>query len=211
MKKKPNSTLYVISAPSGGGKTSLVTALTSQDKNIQVSVSLTTRQKRPDEKAGKNYHFVTNIEFNTLIEKDIFLEHAVVFGYQYGTSRAWVEKTLATGKDVILEIDWQGALQVKQKMPQCVSIFILPPSMAALRKRLKERGQDNEAVIRRRLQEARTEISHYHEYDYLIVNDIFKEALAFLKAIVCARRLNRSHQQNVLSPLLKRLVGALKT
>lgn len=204
---KPSGTLYVVSAPSGGGKTSLVTALTAKDKNIQVSVSVTTRPKRPGEKKGKSYCFVTDAKFNTLIEKNTFLEHACVFGYQYGTSRKAVEKMLSAGKDVILEIDWQGALQVKQIMPHGVSIFILPPSMTTLRKRLKERGQDSEAVIKRRVQEAREEISHYPEYDYLIVNDVFEEALASLRAIIQAKRLNQSHQQNVLSPLLKKLVS----
>lgn len=201
------STLYVISAPSGAGKTSLVHALLATEKNIRVSVSLTTRLKRPREKAGRSYIFVTGLEFNTLVKQDIFLEHATVFGYQYGTSSEWVQKTLASGKDVILEIDWQGAMQVKQKMPECVLIFIVPPSIAALRKRLQERGQDSSEVITRRVQAARTEIAHYGAYDYLIVNRVFEEALVSLQVILHARRLCMSFQQKKHRQVLEKLVS----
>lgn len=206
-KHHPRGTLYVISAPSGAGKTTLVNALVAKEKNIQISVSVTTRPKRPAETAGRSYRFATNSQFNALVEQNTFLEHAVVFGYQYGTSKKWVEKTLAAGKDVILEIDWQGAKQVQLKIQNCVSIFILPPSIAALRKRLKERGQDSPAVIKRRLQVARREIAHYQHYDYLVVNAVFEDALASLRAIVQARRLTLSARKNILSRLLKNLVS----
>lgn len=201
------STLYVISAPSGAGKTSLVHALLVTEKSIRVSVSLTTRPKRPREKAGRSYIFVTDLEFNTLVKQDIFLEHATVFGYQYGTSSEWVQKTLTSGKDVILEIDWQGAMQVKQKMPECVLIFIVPPSIAALQKRLQERGQDSPEVIARRIQTARTEIAHYGAYDYLIVNRVFEEALVSLQVILHARRLCVPFQQKKHRQVLEKLVS----
>lgn len=208
MKKRcSQGTLYVISAPSGAGKTSLVNALVAREKNIRISVSVTTRPKRPAETAGRSYKFVTNAEFGALIKKDIFLEHAVVFGYQYGTSKEWVQKTLAAGKDVVLEIDWQGAKQVQRKVQNCVSIFILPPSIHTLRKRLKERGQDNPTVIKRRLQEARTEVAHFQGYDYLIVNDLFEDALTSLRTIVQARRLSTHIQKDSLSPLLQKLLA----
>lgn len=201
------STLYVISAPSGGGKTSLVYALLAKEKNIELSVSFTTRPKRPNEKSGKSYAFVTEAEFNRLVMQDIFLEHATVFGYQYGTSVEWVEKTLALGRDVILEIDWQGAMQVKQKMPECVLIFIVPPSITTLKKRLLDRGQDSKEVIARRLQAARTEIAHYSAYDYLIVNRVFEEALVSLQAIIQTRRLRVPFQQKKYKRLLEKLVS----
>src|SRR5579884_3074698 len=164
-------TLYIISAPSGGGKTSLVKALTASMPNIIVSVSHTTRPKRPGEEDGVNYHFVDQAQFKKLLAEDLFLEHATVFGNYYGTSRRWVEEKLQAGIDVVLEIDWQGAQQVRKLMPKTVSIFILPPSREVLLERLQARDQDNKAVIAKRMAAASNEISHYHEYDYLVIND----------------------------------------
>ncbi|KZY85248.1 guanylate kinase, partial [Oleiphilus sp. HI0069] len=157
--------LYVVSAPSGAGKTSLVAALLEADSGIEVSVSHTTRQARPGEVDGVNYHFVSIPEFEQLISESGFLEHAKVFDNYYGTSKTWLEQRMALGQDVILEIDWQGAQQVRELMPDTVSIFILPPSKAALRERLQGRGQDSEEVIERRMADATSESSHYHEYD----------------------------------------------
>lgn len=181
-------TLYIISAPSGAGKTSLVKELIDSMADIRVSVSHTTRPIRPGERDGVNYHFTTPPTFERMIEDDVFLEHALVFGNYYGTSREWVEQQLREGIDVILEIDWQGAQQVRAKMPASVGIFILPPSRAVLESRLRGRAQDSDEVIERRLSEAVTEMSHYAEYDYVVVNDDFDTALADLRAIVRARR-----------------------
>lgn len=200
------NTLFIISAPSGAGKTSLVNALTKEDPELQVSVSVTTRSKRPAEKAGRNYIFASEKKFNDLIQQNVFLEHAVVFGFQYGTSREWVENTLKSGKDVILEIDWQGALQIQQKMPESVSIYILPPSIGILRKRLEDRAQDTPEVIEKRLGEARTEISHSKEYNYLILNDVFEEALQDLQTIIKATRLSMPVQQYRFKSLLEKLL-----
>ena len=180
-------TLYIISAPSGAGKTSLVTALIKADKQIVVSVSHTTRKPRGDEEEGVHYHFVDEQAFNKIKSENLFLESAQVFGYWYGTSKVWVENQLKNGVDVILEIDWQGARRVREWMA-CQSIFILPPSRSALIKRLEERGEDDPAVINRRMQQASSEVSHFNEYDYVIVNDDFEFALSDLKAIIRARR-----------------------
>jgi guanylate kinase len=181
-------TLYIISAPSGAGKTSLVKELIDSMADIRVSVSHTTRPIRPGERDGVNYHFTTPPAFERMFEDDVFLEHALVFGNYYGTSREWVEQQLREGIDVILEIDWQGAQQVRAKMPASVGIFILPPSREVLESRLRGRGQDSDEVIVRRLSEAVTEMSHYAEYDYVVINDDFDTALADLRAIVRARR-----------------------
>lgn len=181
-------TLYIISAPSGAGKTSLVKELIDSMADIRVSVSHTTRPIRPGERDGVNYHFTTPPAFESMIEDDVFLEHALVFGNYYGTSREWVEQQLREGIDVILEIDWQGAQQVRAKMPASVGVFILPPSREVLESRLRGRGQDSDEVIVRRLSEAVTEMSHYAEYDYVVINDDFDTALADLRAIVRARR-----------------------
>ena len=182
-------TLYIISAPSGGGKTSLVHALLQSIHNLEVSISHTTRGPRPGEQDGIDYHFVDATSFEKLIKDNIFLEHAEVFGNSYGTSQQWVQEKLNAGIDIILEIDWQGAQQIRQKMPDAIGIFILPPSWEILEKRLRERAQDDEKVITKRMTQARAEISHYHEYDYLIVNDNFAKALADLSAIIRVRRL----------------------
>lgn len=199
-------TLYIISAPSGGGKTSLVHALLKTMPNIEVSVSHTTRNKRPSETHGTNYYFISEAEFKKQIASNVFLEYAEVFGSYYGTSREWVEEKLRLGTDVILEIDWQGAHQIKSLFPECVSIFILPPSREILAQRLRERGQDDEAVIKKRLAEARAEISHYQEFDYLVVNDEFSHAVADLAAIIQSHRLKLKVQAVKYAELLKNLL-----
>jgi guanylate kinase len=188
-------TLYIISAPSGAGKTSLVKALIDAEPNIRVSVSHTTRGMRPGEVDSVNYHFVSREKFVQMLEHGDFLEHAEVFGNLYGTSQSWVLQTLAGGHDLILEIDWQGAQQVRHLMPQARSIFILPPSQDALRQRLDNRGQDSADVIEQRMREAVSEMSHYVEYDYLVINDDFATALDDLKAIFRANQLRHDAQQ----------------
>lgn len=198
-------TLYVISAPSGAGKTSLVAEMLRQDGKLGVSVSHTTRPMRTGEQNGVNYHFVSRDEFEAMIRRDEFLEHADVFGNYYGTSQVWVKQTLATGRDVILEIDWQGAQQVRRLIADCVGIFIVPPSPEVLRDRLTGRGTDAPEVVARRLREASEECSHAVEFDYLVVNDDFQVALADLLAIVQARRLRMQAQSKRHSRLLARL------
>ncbi|MBV0933940.1 guanylate kinase [Marinobacterium weihaiense] len=200
-------TLYILSAPSGAGKTSLVKALLQQDEQVVVSVSHTTRDMRPGEQDGVDYNFVTMDAFNALIEQGQFLEYAEVFGNKYGTSQQWVKEQLAAGRDVILEIDWQGAEQVRHLMPEAVTVFILPPSRAALRERLNARGQDSEAVIDGRMAEATSEMSHYPEYDYLLINDDFETALQQLASLFSARRLRQSAQQLKQAGLLEQLLS----
>ena len=199
--------LYTVSAPSGAGKTSLVNALVKSSPEVCVSVSHTTRPKRPGEEDGVNYHFVDLPLFEQMLEKGAFLEHAQVFGNLYGTSRHWVEQTLAQGMDVILEIDWQGAYQVRQLLPNTVSLFILPPSLAALRQRLTGRGQDDAEVIEARMNEAINEISHYREADYLIVNDDFTTALAQFQALISSQHLRRERQEQLHAAMLQELLG----
>lgn len=198
--------LYIVSAPSGAGKTSLVAALLKADTAIEVSVSHTTRKSRPGEQDGVNYHFVDVAEFEELIKEGAFLEHAKVFDNYYGTSLPWIESRLAVGQDVILEIDWQGAQQVRRLKPDAMSIFILPPSKAALRERLTNRGQDSNDIIEGRMAQAESESSHYPEYDYLVINDEFDQALADLKSIFRAHRLLTPNQaqrnENILVDLL---------
>ncbi len=203
----PQGTLYIISAPSGAGKTSLVRKLLEATSDLVLSVSHTTRYMRPGEQNGVHYHFVTTEEFQAVAAAGGFLEHAQVFDNHYGTAKASVEAQLTGGDDVILEIDWQGARQVRAAFPACESIFILPPSRQALEQRLRARGQDSEANIQRRMREAETEMSHYGEYDYLVVNDDFHEAVQDLRAIVRGRRLERERQQARLGKLLKDLLG----
>lgn len=200
-------TLYTISAPSGAGKTSLVKALIEASDHLQVSVSHTTRAKRPGEQDGVNYHFVSEAEFLALIDKNDFLEHAKVFANHYGTSRSWVEGALAQGEDVILEIDWQGAEQVRKQLPDTVSIFILPPSEATLLERLTSRGQDNQDTIKRRMAEAKSESSHFAEADFLVINDDFDGALADLMAIFRAQRLKLAKQRIKHADLLRDLLS----
>jgi guanylate kinase len=187
-------TLYIIAAPSGAGKTSLVNALINKTSAIKVSISYTTRPQRPGEKHGVNYFFVDQSEFENMVIQKVFLEHAFVHDYYYGTSRQKVEEDLKAGIDVILEIDWQGARQVREKFPNCITIFIMPPSREELKKRLEARKQDQPEVIERRFAIASVEMSHYREFDYLIVNKEFEEALADLQAIVHANRLKMARQ-----------------
>ncbi|MDH5472158.1 MAG: guanylate kinase [Gammaproteobacteria bacterium] len=195
-------TLYIISAPSGAGKTSLVRALVSNMDNVVVSVSHTTRARRDGEVDGVDYHFLDKDAFLSMVEHSAFLEHAKVFDNFYGTSQKHVEQQLLGGKDVILEIDWQGARQVRRLMQESQSIFILPPSREALRDRLKNRGQDNEEIIDRRMQDAVNEMSHYAEFDYLIVNDDFDQALKELQCIIKVNGLRQMRQEHSLEKLL---------
>ena len=202
-----SGTHYIVSAPSGAGKTSLVNALIKEDRQIRVSVSHTTRAMRPGEQHGVNYHFVVHEEFKALIAQGDFLEHAEVFGNFYGTSRSALQQTLDEGYDLILEIDWQGAQQVRRVMPDALSVFILPPSQQALRQRLDGRGQDSEEIIDGRMKEAVSEMVHYDEYDYVIINDDFNAALEDLKAVFRANRLVLRKQQQRNSGLLKELLS----
>lgn len=199
--------LYIISAPSGAGKTSLVKKLVSKLDALIVSVSHTTRQMRDGEIHGKDYFFVSVEEFKQMRDSGGFLECAQVFDNFYGTAQTTVEANLAQGKDVILEIDWQGAQQVRKLMPQCQSIFILPPSIEVLQQRLEKRGKDNAEIIARRMRDAVTEMSHYSEFDYLVVNDDFSIALNALESIVIANRLKQARQATVLQPLLENLLN----
>ncbi|WP_036253342.1 guanylate kinase [Methylobacter sp. BBA5.1] len=199
--------LYIIAAPSGAGKTSLVKQLVADLDSLTVSISHTTRPMRPGEAHGRDYYFVSIADFQAMLEQQAFLEHARVFDNFYGTARQTVQENLSQGLDVILEIDWQGAQQIKQLLPDSQSIFILPPSTAVLQQRLRNRGQDDEQIIARRMRDAVAEMSHYHEFDYLVVNDDFEQALAALKSILIANRLTRQRQQHKLAPLLKALLS----
>jgi guanylate kinase len=200
-------TLYIFAAPSGAGKTSLVKALVEKVDNIEVSVSHTTRVPRPGEVDGINYHFIDIAAFQAMVAKGDFLEHAQVFDNFYGTARAKIEQRLAAGVDVILEIDWQGARQVRAQFPDCIGVFILPPSRQGLEERLRGRGQDEEEVIARRMRDAVSEMSHYAEFDYLVINDDFQIALAELAAIVTARRLRTEIQASRHKPILQTLLA----
>ncbi len=203
----PRGTLLVVSAPSGAGKTSLVRQLLELVPTLELSVSHTTRQPREGEIDGVHYHFVDEATFLEGVEAGRFLEHAEVFGKRYGTARDTVDDRLAAGADVLLEIDWQGAQQVRSLMPEAVSIFILPPSRAELRRRLQERGQDSEQAIDRRLAEAEKEIAHHPEYDYLVINDDFGQALAGLQCLVQAQRLRCERQKQALAGTLAELLN----
>lgn len=197
----------MVSAPSGAGKTSLVKALVDANNDLAVSVSHTTRAIRPGETDGVNYHFVSEAEFSDLKDQGGFFEWAQVFDNFYGTSHQSVVDQLNEGVDVILEIDWQGAAQIKRQMPESVSIFILPPSTAALRERLTGRGQDDSSVIERRMRSARDEMSHYGEADYVVLNDRFDSALSDLKAIVTSQRLSQRRQSSRLTSVIRDLLG----
>ncbi len=196
--------LYIISAPSGAGKTSLVSALVSATADISVSISHTTRERRSGENSGVDYHFIDKAKFDQMVETDDFLEHAQVFDNYYGTSNTTVEAQLATGTDVILEIDWQGAQQIRKQKPDCRSIFILPPSYHELEQRLYRREEDNK-IIERRMRDAIAEMSHYKDYEFIVVNDDFHTALADLQSIFRATRLRSKIQQQSLKTLLKDL------
>lgn len=198
-------TLFIISAPSGGGKTTLVNALLERVPKVRVSVSHTTRAPRAGEVDGKNYYFVNENQFNDLQRQGGFLESAKVFNHFYGTSKSWVFEQLQQGIDVILEIDWQGAQRVKEQM-DCVSIFILPPSRETLLMRLEQRKQDSQEVIATRMSQASREISHYIEYDYVVVNDNFNDALDDLTAIIRARRVITAIQKQAFAPLIAQLI-----
>lgn len=200
-------TLYTVSAPSGAGKTSLVSALVKSNPEVCVSVSHTTRSMRPGEINGINYHFIDHATFEKMLAEDAFLEHARVFSNLYGTSQKWVEDTLRQGIDVILEIDWQGAQQVRKLMPNTVSLFILPPSLACLRQRLTGRGQDAESVIDARMAEALSEMSHYVEADYLIINDDFTTALAQFQALITSQHLRLARQVQKYTSLIQELLA----
>lgn len=199
--------LYIVSAPSGAGKTSLVKRLTAELDGLTVSISHTTRPMRVGEQNGVDYFFVSLDEFKAMIERQAFLEHAQVFDNFYGTAQRTVELALADGTDVILEIDWQGAEQVRNMLPDSESIFVLPPSIEILKQRLRGRGQDTEETIARRMQDAVTEISHYPEFDYLVVNDDFETALNQLKSIVIANRVAQRRQQQQIAGLLENLLN----
>jgi guanylate kinase len=186
--------LLIVSAPSGAGKTTLVRALLKADPAMRLSISYTTRPPRPGEVNGKDYHFVSKNEFAEMTNRGEFLESAEVYGNHYGTSETWIEREIGAGRDILLEIDWQGAAQVRRQFPEALSIFILPPSLQALRNRLMNRAQDNADVIEKRLAAAAEDVSHGVEFDYIIVNDNFDEALLDLTALVRAARLTTPRQ-----------------
>lgn len=200
------ATLFIISAPSGCGKTSLVKALIAQTKDLRVSVSHTTRKPRLDEVEAENYFFVSLKEFEAIDGKNGFIESAQVFDNFYGSAKQSVQNLLNQGIDVILEIDWQGARQVKKTFADAVAIFILPPSITALKQRLTDRGQDNSAIIDRRMQAAVSEITHFKEFDYLVINDDFETALNDLSNIVHSQRLELAQQSTKHQNLLKTLI-----
>ena len=200
--------LIVISAPSGAGKTSLVKALLASDPQLHLSISHTTRRMRPTEQQGREYHFVSVPEFERLRAAGEFLEQARVFDNLYGTSRAFVEQQLHAGHDVLLEIDWQGAQQVRRAMPQCVSVFVLPPSRRALAERLARRATETSEVIARRLADAAADMSHYREFDYVVVNDDFATAVGELKRIVEGGGAALASDRPQLAPLLAELLGS---
>jgi len=201
-------TLFVVAAPSGAGKSSLVNALLEREPTISLSISHTTRPPRPGELYGRHYYFVEREAFEQQVAEGIFLEHAEVHGNLYGTSRTTVQDLLASGRDVLLEIDWQGAAQIRRSMPDCVSVFILPPSRAELERRLRGRGSDAPDVIERRLHNSREEIAHAHTFDYILVNDVFDDALADLQAIVRAVRLRTALQWQRHETLIDELLAS---
>jgi len=205
--------LFIIAAPSGCGKTSLVEALIKKTKNLCVSVSHTTRPPRPDEVNGINYYFISINEFEEMIKNNAFVEHATVFDNHYGSSTKLIREKLDEGVDVILEIDWQGARQVKENMPNAISIFILPPSNEALLGRLKQRAQDDEITINKRMSDAQNQMQHFNEFDFLVINDDFNSAVNDLNLIICRAektserfRLSLSEQSKKYIKLLKKLI-----
>ena len=203
----PRGSLFIIAAPSGGGKTSLVNALLKDDPRLVLSISHSTRASRPGEINGQHYHFVSEAEYKQMVDNGDFVEHARVFDHYYGTNRNSLALQLDQGRDVILEIDWQGARQVGKVFPDCCLIFIIPPSLESLQKRLTGRGQDNEKVIQRRMRDARAEISHWAEFDHLVVNDNFDTALEELHAIINDHRNQKPHKVNKNHQLLAQQLG----
>lgn len=197
--------IFIICAPSGAGKTSLVAELLRRDRGVRLSVSHTTRAPRPGEQDGRDYHFVSRPAFEAMIERDEFLESADVHGNLYGTSQGWIDEQRAGDVDIVLEIDWQGAQQVRKLIADAVGIFLLPPSLATLRRRLNDRGQDSKAVIERRLQAAQGEIAHLAEFDYVIINNNFDDAVEDLVSIVRAARLRTASQVSRHSDLINSL------
>ena len=186
--------LFVVSAPSGAGKTSLVHALLNINPQIELSVSYTTRDPRPGERDGKDYHFISRETFTAMAGRGEFLESAEVYGNLYGTSQAWIAAEIAGGRDILLEIDWQGAAQVRRLFPECISIFIVPPSLEVLEQRLRGRGKDSDQVIARRIAAVREDVAHVAEFDYVIINDNLNEALRELNAVVLSARLRCASQ-----------------
>ena len=184
--------IFIVSAPSGAGKTSLVKTLLESDQQVKLSVSYTTRAPRPGEANGREYHFVDDATFIAMLKRGEFLESAEVHGFRYGTSQAAIRDALGSGEDLVLEIDWQGAQQVRTLQPGCIGVFILPPSVAELERRMRARGQDSDAVIRRRLASAEEEISHAPEFDYVIINKDFETAKQDLQAIIRVERLRQA-------------------
>lgn len=197
--------LYIISAPSGAGKTSLVQSLLKHDPHIDLSVSYTTRDPRSGEQNGKDYHFVSRETFLEMAKRGEFLESAEVYGNLYGTSQNWIRQEIDRGRDILLEIDWQGAAQVRRLFPDCISIFILPPSMAALEQRLRGRGKDSEAVIAKRMAAATADVSHVAEFNYVIINNNLNDALQELAAVVLSARLRSSQQLSRHQDLINQL------
>lgn len=200
-----NGNVFIICAPSGAGKTSLVAELLRRDRNARLSVSHTTRAPRPGEEDGSDYHFISRTAFEAMIERGAFLESAEVHGNLYGTSQGWIDEQRARDVDLVLEIDWQGAQQVRRLIPDAVGIFILPPSQDTLRRRLIDRGQDSDSVIERRLQAARGEIAHLAEFDYVIINNSFDDAIEDLVSIVRSTRLRIDAQVSRHSDLINSL------
>lgn len=194
MAEIPAGNLYIVAAPSGGGKTSLVNNLVTTLTGIEVSISHTTRSKRPGESHGVDYFFIDNAAFSHMVQAGEFIEHALVFDHFYGTSSAQIQQRLQAGIDVVLDIDWQGAQQIRQIFPNATTIFVIPPSIEVLKQRLLARKQDHDEIIRERMRRARAELSHYSEFDYLIVNDVFEQAAHELQAIVMANRLRLRQQ-----------------
>ena len=195
----------IVTAPSGAGKTSLVRAMLEKDSQVRLSVSWTTRAPRPGEQDGRDYHFVDTDIFSAMLARGEFLESALVYGNYYGTSETWIRERIVAGDDVLLEIDWQGAQQVRKLFPQAVGIFIMPPSLEVLEQRLRLRGQDDETTVARRMSVARSEISHAVEFDYVIINDNFETALADLLAVIRSLRLRGQVQQQLHAALFSSL------
>lgn len=207
MRNQYSGSLFIVAAPSGGGKTSLVKQLLSELDQIEVSVSHTTRQKRPGETHGLDYFFIDDHTFTEMVSQDAFVEHAKVFDHFYGTSAAQITERLQAGIDVVLDIDWQGAQQIKRRFVDAVSVFVIPPSLDVLTQRLMDRQQDDAQTISHRMQRAQNELSHYDEFDYLIVNDDFAVAAAELKAVVVAHRLRMPRQMVAQRKLLSFLLA----